>query len=64
MSRRNLQSSKMIGKAIFEKSWLQQTKNSFQEISCNFAITRVKTPVVDHASVVDYFSEKHEKYGF
>ena len=25
---------------------------------------RVKPPVVDHVSVVDYFSEKHEKYGF
>ena len=25
---------------------------------------RVKAPVVDHESVIDYCSDKHEKYGF
>ena len=30
---------------------------------CILGVPRVKAPVVDHVSVVDYFSEKHEKYG-
>ena len=37
------------------------------EIQCFYYIIhsyRVKAPVVDHVSVVDYCSEKHEKYGF
>ena len=52
------------------KFWRELKKNETWVLSFFFTIIRVTAPVVDHVSVVDYFSEKHEnmgkkeKYGF